>query len=112
MLTKEQRCADIVLAILKYTLFPKKSLLQDLGLLISQKLSIRKDRLARCDCWSISLFLQIGTLIAYLSDDPREGVKAQVLDDLCHLARERPHLWDTQSVHVSPPPSFFWHRVT
>ncbi|CAN8008454.1 unnamed protein product [Ixodes pacificus] len=41
---------------------------------------------------------QIETLIHYLSDDPREGVKAQALDDLCHLARERPHLWDTASV--------------
>lgn len=52
---------------------------------------------------------QIETLIHYLSDDPREGVKAQALDDLCHLARERPHLWDTASVDVSPhlPRSFF-----
>ncbi|XP_075559096.1 integrator complex subunit 7-like isoform X2 [Dermacentor variabilis] len=43
---------------------------------------------------------QIGTLVEYLRDDPREGVKAQALDDLCLLATEQPHLWDTDSVHA------------
>lgn len=43
---------------------------------------------------------QIGTLVEYLRDDPREGVKAQALDDLCLLATEQPHLWDTDSVYA------------
>ncbi|KAH8037863.1 hypothetical protein HPB51_018351 [Rhipicephalus microplus] len=43
---------------------------------------------------------QIGTLVEYLRDDPREGVKAQALDDLCLLATEQPHLWDTDNVHA------------
>ncbi|XP_064476425.1 integrator complex subunit 7-like isoform X2 [Ornithodoros turicata] len=43
---------------------------------------------------------QIETLIQYLREDPREGVKVQALDDLCHLAQERPHLWDTKNVQA------------
>ena len=44
---------------------------------------------------------QIQLLLSYLIDDPRQSVKRQALFDANMLARQSPHIWESNHVKVN-----------